>query len=121
MNPANLPPQTLYRGDIWETVYHFGPITDSLTHLPPGEPALSCRMQFKNNKGELGYELNSVPTTGKGTITIVDAVNYEFDIPSQALPLEAGEWTWDFKTFETDDCTGLSRTFYKSKVFISEE
>ena len=96
-------------------------MADSITGDPPGGPALSCRMQWRNKSGTLGYELNSVASIGKGLITIVDSTHYEFDIEPQELPLDAGEWYWDFETFETDDCTGPSRTFYKGTTIVNKD
>lgn len=120
MQPAILPDQTHYRGDLWENVYHFGPVTDE-SGDPPDTPALSCRMQFRDTKGVLGYELSSIPGEGKGTITIVDSVNHEFDIPPQDLPLEAGLWEWDFEVFSTVDLTGLPSTYFAGKMTVTKD
>jgi hypothetical protein len=122
MIPYVMPKQTLYRGDKWEDVYHIGPMADTITGLPPGNPCLSCRIQFRDKTThELGYELNSAAATGKGIITIVDSVNYEFDIPPQALNLNAGTYEWDFETFEVVGCVGNGRTFLKGTFVIIQD
>jgi hypothetical protein len=106
-----MPDQTLTRGDVWESVYHIGPMEDELAQ-PPAPPCLSCRLQFRDRTtGALGYELLSTVVDGKGLITIVDSVNYEFDIAEQILPLKVGTFDWDFETFETADYTLPSRTW----------
>jgi hypothetical protein len=121
MQPVALPRQTLYRGSLWEEVYHFGPMIDSSGNPPYGE-CLSCRMQFRTkDTGGLGYELNSNVTEGKGTITIVNGTNYEFDIPAQDLPLNTGSFEWDFETFTTADCTGPSRTWYRGAMTVIKD
>lgn len=111
MIPYKLPTKRLTYGDKWKDVYHFGPMVDE-NGAPPGTPCLSCSMLFREkNTGSIGYELTSVPTTGKGTIAIVDATHYEFDIPEQSLPLGPGTWLWEFKTFESAGFAGSPQTF----------
>lgn len=121
MIPAKLPTLTLTRGDIWEDVYHFGPMTEDNLPVTMGE-CLSCRMQFRNSTTfALGWEINSVGGTGIGDITIVDGINYEFDIPAQSISLTVGKWVWDFETFETDDLTGPARTWYTGTFVIKQD
>lgn len=97
MPPAQLPALTHFSGDYWTDGYrHFGPVT--YNNAAPDEPCVFCSVQFKSN-GILGYELNSDPGEGQGEITIVSAANWEFDIPSQELPLKRGKWTWKFKIY----------------------
>jgi len=120
MIPAVMPTQTIYRNDLWEQVYYFGPVEDELSD-PPEIEGLSCRMQFRDVYDNFGYELSSIVTEGKGTITIIDSVNHEFDIPAQALPLEVGTWLWDFEVFGTDDLTGLGITYYSGKIIVVKD
>lgn len=109
-----------YRGDAWEGI-SFGPIVEDIngTPTPPALACVSCRMQFRKKRGlELGYELSSVPATGKGTITIVDAATYEFSVPRQLILLDAGDWLWDF---ETTDSAGLPTTWVQGTLLVKQD
>lgn len=119
MLPAALSGMKHYRGDLWRDGYRrFGPMNDE-NNLPPGAPCLYCRMQFRDKKtGVLGYELNSDPAVTEGTIEIEDAVNYEFFIPDQGLPLEAGTYVWDFETYLTADHTDPPITWFTGTMTV---
>lgn len=118
--PATLPATKHYRGDIWDDGYRqFGPI--SIDGSPPAAPCLYCRMQFRDKKGNLGFELNNDPGPTQGTIDIDDAANYSFSIPDQALPLAAGVWYWDFETYTTIDHSDAPKTWWKSQITIIED
>ena len=101
------------RGDTWIGILSIGPIL--INNLPPISSVVSCRIQYRSSSGVLGYELNSVPAIGKGIITIVNAVTWVFNIPKQFLPLETGNWDWDF---ETVDSTGAIDTYYRGTQTI---
>ena len=120
MKPAKLPRLTLYRGDKWRDAWHFGPFTENGGAITL-DPCLYCRLQFRSETGELGYELNSHPTTGQGTITIVSGSNYEFDIPDQPLPLGAGTWYWDFETHTTSIKSNYPDTWFKGEVVVEAD
>lgn len=122
MEPAVLPKMTHWRGDLWRDGFrHFGPMVDE-NGGPPAPPCLYCRMQFRDKKtGAMGYELNSDPGEGQGTITIVDGTNYEFDLPEQALPLNVGTYQWDFETYTTADTSGLPITWFTGEIVVKQD
>jgi len=123
MPPASLPAMKHYRGDLWRDGYRrFGPMTDDDGN-PPAPPCLYCRIQFRDKKTNvLGYELNSDPAvTGEGTITIEDAVTYEFNIPDQGLPLEAGTYVWDFETYLTVDHSDPPITWFTGTMTVIQD
>ena len=117
MDPVAIPDKTVHQNDWFETAYHFGPFTSTQGNLP-FRPCISCRIQYKSTlNGSIGYESSSI----LGDITTVDAANYEFDIPApRYLPLPPGSWYWEFETFESANCAGPSRTFYKSTLTVNE-
>lgn len=123
MIPAELDTIQLYRGDMWRDTYHFGPMEDENGDPPLPQPAMYARMQFRNKRGVLGYELNSDPGVGEGTIIIVDGVNYEFSIPEQDLPgLTEGDWWWDFETYTTDPPgTTPPDTWFRGKAIVIQD
>lgn len=114
MQPYTLEKMYHVRGDVWDDGYrHFGPITDE-DENPLADPCISCRIQYRDQRTKaLGHELSST----SGTITIVDAVNYEFDIPTQALPLGVGVWLWEF---ETTDSRG-AKTWFAGALEVIED
>jgi len=122
MLPEKLDPTSHWRGDLWRDGYrHFGPMADEDGN-PPAPPCLYCRIQFREkDKLAMKYELNSNPGPGQGTITIVDGVHYEFDIPDQALPLDAGTYLWDFETFLTADHTDPPLTWLTGSIVIKQD
>ena len=120
MTPAILAKMTHRRGTLWDDGYqHFGPMEDEQGN-PIAEPCLYCRLKFTDKStGALGYELNSDPGTGQGSINIVDSVNYEFDRISQALPLKAGEYEWEFQTYRTSDHSDLPITIFIGDIEVT--
>jgi hypothetical protein len=96
-----------YEGDSWLGL-RIGPVLIN-EEIPPATLA-SCRMQFRDSDGNLGYELNTVVEVGKGLITILDADIWDVLVNIQILPLDTGRWDWDF---ETTDNNGVVRTLYK--------
>lgn len=110
----DLPMET--RGDHWCGVT-FGPL--EFPDTPPWAPLASCRLYFRKQVGHtLGYRLRSgAVTEGIGRIVILDAVNWEVEIPEQVLPLAAGKWIWDFKTIDGD---GIVRTLYKGMIDLDK-
>ena len=119
MIPATLEKMTHWRGDLWRDGFRqFGPMADEEGN-PPAAPALYCRMQFRNKTTKaLGYELNSDPLEGEGTIVIEDSEAYIFSIPEQALPLAAGEWEWDFETHTTATKSETPLTWLKGTMSV---
>lgn len=93
-----LPPHT--RSDKWLAGIHFGPVL--IDEAPPEYAISSARLQFRDPRTDtLGYELNTAPAVGQGTIIIEDAATWELDIPKQDLPLAAGFWAWDLEITNT--------------------
>jgi hypothetical protein len=115
MIPAVISLSDHTRGDAWDGL-HIGPMLEGAS--PPDTPVVSCRMHFRDKKGVLGYAFSNSPTASEGTITIVSAANYEFDVPRQLLKLEVGEWYWDF---ETTPASGLPSTWLKGKIKILQD
>ena len=109
------------RGDTWPGILSIGPVTfllnDSDVSLPEN-PLASCRMQFRDKKDVLGYELSTSPEEGQGTITIVDADSWLISVPAQALPLDGGSWLWDF---EATDSAGWTITLYEGKMTVRKD
>lgn len=117
MPPAIVTLDPYYRGDAWEGL-HIGPMSED--GLPPAPPCVSARMHFRHPKTRaLGFALSSNPASGEGRITVVSAINYEFDIPRQVLTgLDAGKWLWDF---ETIDAEGLPSTWISGELTVLQD
>lgn len=115
MIPATVKLQPALRGDTWQGIASIGPVTVNGTVISP--PLLSARMQFRDHRDALAHELTTeIPTPeGSGTITIVDATNWQLAIDAQDLPLEAGTYHWDLET--TDDA-GTVRTLYTGQLRV---
>lgn len=103
------------RGDTWEGIT-IGPVM--FNGAQPTSVLSSCRMQFRDDNDTLGYELNSVPATGKGPITITNSTTWVVTVPAQQLPLDAATWRWDF---ETTDAGGVVRTLYSGILRIKAD
>lgn len=100
MPPVKIDPLPVHtRGDHWDGMI-VGPVL--INDETPYFNIASCRMQFRDGEGNLGYELNSVPTAGKGTIDLTDPITWLVTLPLQALPLDVGKWYWDFEVTDTD-------------------
>jgi hypothetical protein len=109
-----------WRGDKWVDGFTgCGPIT--IDSQPPDAPCLYCRMQFRDAKGVLGYELNSAPGPGQGLLEIIDAVNYIFSRPAQDLPLGVGTWKCDFETYTTSAHTDPPTTWFRGKMTVLQD
>lgn len=75
-------------GDTWPGM-SLGPMT--INGAAPTAAAASARMQFRlATTSAMGQEFNTTGGVGIGTITIVDAVNWQFNVPAQALSLAVG-------------------------------
>jgi len=107
--PVTIKLKDHYRGDHWIGILRIGPIQINTGTLevpvlaPMSSPCASARIQFRDANGVLGYELSTTPADDTGTITVLDADTWEFTVPVQPLPLDAGTWTWDFETTGDDD------------------
>lgn len=121
MVPPTIDLDDHYRGDAWEGI-SFGPIVEDIdgTPTPPAAACASCRLQFREKRTKaLGYAFASgIPVDGIGTITIVSASLYTFNIPEQVLPLPAGVWMWDF---ETTDINGLPTTWVQGTMRVRQD
>ena len=116
MIPVLIPPlPTHYMGDTWKGLLGFGPVL--IDDAQPPNTLSYCRMQFRD-RNELGYELNSAPEAGEGTLTISNATTWEITVPSQLLPLEKGVWSWDL---ETTDSAGTILTLYKGTIRVDRD
>jgi hypothetical protein len=119
MIPATVNLFDHYRGDTWDGMT-IGPVMFNTgtavapVLVPPTYPVASCRMQFRSG-GTLGYELTNVVTAGKGLVTVTDATAWTFAVLPQLLPLDAGEWLWDF---ECTDTQGAIMTLYKGQINV---
>lgn len=122
MLPSKVETMVHYKGDIWKDGYRvFGPFVDENDN-PVDDPCLYCRMQFRNKEDmELEYELNSNPGSGEGTITITDGTAYIFTIPEQVLPLDAGEYVWDFETYLTADMSDSPQTWLTGTMIVKQD
>lgn len=121
-SPAILSQTTHYQGDRWVDGYrHFGPV--SINSSPPSAPCLYAEMRIvKKGSGAVGHVFSSSKATGDGKITIVDSVNYEFEIGSaeESLPLSEGVWEWDFATYRTADGSDLPLTIWSGSINIKK-
>jgi len=104
------------RGDRWWGM-HIGPILFGTD--PPPRPLVSCRLYFRRPNGRIGYKFKSDPSTGDGTINVINAVTWELDIPEQSLPLDLGLWEWDFEV--TDLVNQPPLTIYSGTIIITRE
>jgi len=122
--PVTIKLKDHYRGDHWRGILKIGPIQinsgtpEVPVLIPMPNPFDSGRIQFRSASGDLGYELSTTPVTGKGTITVVDAATWEFEVPVQPLPLDAGVWSWDF---ETTDANGVVLTPYEGTLKVNQD
>lgn len=84
----------------------FGPVT--IDGSVPAASAASARMQFRDENGALGFELNDSPDSDQGTITINNASTWDFSILKQifGLAITNGEklqtYYWDFEVTDTN-------------------
>jgi len=119
MLPTALPATTHTFGDLWRDGYRYiGPMTLD-TGEPVGPPCLFCQMLFSDDKlSEVLYELNSAPSEGQGTLTIVNGVTYEFSIPNQALLLAKGSYKWVFKTYLTADHSDPPISWFDGTIHV---
>jgi len=99
---------SLYAGDTWS-----GFTVDGYTD-PPADPEerlpgiKSARMQFRDTKGNLVWELNTetgseyglptgYPNNTTGSISIVEDAHWVLSVDSQPLPLGSGMYIWDLE------------------------
>ena len=116
MIPVLIPPlPTHYMGDTWKSLLGFGPIL--IDDAQPPNYLVSCRMQFRD-RSVLGYELNSAPEAGEGTLTITNSATWEIAVPGQPLPLTSGIWLWDFETVDSED---IILTLYKGSIRVEKD
>lgn len=115
MAPLNVSLAPYYKGDTWE-----GFTVDDLLldGSAPTANLASCRMQFRDKLGTLGYELNTVASDCKGTITIRDAATWSITVGGNILPLEAGTWYWDI---EAIDANGKVLTILKGRLRVTAD
>lgn len=107
----NLP--DYYRGDTW-LGGNMGPA--SIDGAAPTTTLVSARLQFRDFDGVLGYELNTTPAEGKGTISITNAASWTIAFPKQILyGLNTGKWDYDI---ELVDSEGTKRTVYKGYIKV---
>lgn len=110
-----------YQGDDWQGILKMGPIQVNVgtAEAPILEPMpnafVSGKIEFKDDNGTVVYTLSTTPEAGEGTITVTSALDWEFKILKQPLPLPAGVWFWDF---ETIDSTGAVFTPYYGSMKI---
>ena len=112
MPPANIKLDNYYSGDSWGGML-VGPVL--INEATPISALAAVRIQFRDSFGDLGYELNTVPTVGKGLINITDADTWEIEVPAQVLGLVAGRWDWDF---ECTDSIGFVVTLYRGVLTV---
>jgi len=108
--------QAHYRGDVWKGLLGFGPIT--INGVPPATTLVSCRMQFRDREKLLGYELNTSPAAGEGTLVIDNSTTWVISIPKQLLPLEVGKWYWDIETIDSE---GFPWTPFRGSIKVQED
>lgn len=106
-------PDPIYAGDTWPGI---PAITLTLDGIPPVFALASARLVFFKN----GQPAGKSPATGitlasPSTITIVSAANWSMLIPPQILPLDPGEWTFQFKT---TDAAGTVQTWFAGTLTI---
>jgi hypothetical protein len=93
MSAAIYPTDPVYAGDTW-------PGIPSISIRPNGEiPAISvASAKLIFFKAEDGPQTPSLTLTSPDEITLVDAADWELDIPPVILDLAPGEWTFRFST-----------------------
>jgi len=112
--PVEINIDPYYAGDSWIGMT-VGPVI--INEDSPANTLTSVRMQFRDRKtGDLGFELNTSPGAGEGTITISNASTWLIVVPAQILVgLVKGNYKWDF---ECTDSTGYVITLYKGKLRV---
>lgn len=113
MAPVTINLEPHYKGDSWHGV-EIGPVL--INDAVPSAALVNCRMQFRDKRDALGYELNSTVAVGKGLITILDPNTWEMQVNGQVLDIPEGRWKWDF---ETTDANGVVRTLYKGVLQVN--
>ena len=124
--PVTIPLKDHYHGDHWIGILKIGPIQINTgtkevpVLIPMPSPFVSGRIQFRSLRGTLGYELSTEEDSGedKGTIIVIDADTWEFEVPVQPLPLEVGLWEWDFETIDAD---GVVLTPYEGMLQVNQD
>ena len=94
-------------GDTWGGI-------PSITVTPA--PVQSCAL------AEMQFRINATSNTpaaslssADGSINITDAVNWEFNIPAQSLPLKPGNYVWSFRTTDADD---VVQTYLQGSIAV---
>lgn len=100
MAPGKVTLKPCYKGDTWKG-FTVGPVL--IDGQAPTTTLVSCKMQFVDKYGGLGYEFDTVAAVSKGLITIDDAATWEVTVEPAILPLDKGVWKWDFETIDSAD------------------
>lgn len=114
MSAAIYPTEPIYAGDTWPGI---PAITIQVNAAPPAVPAASATLVFFKAADKPG---GTSPMTGTilkspDAVTITSAAGWTFAVPAQILPLESGEWTFQFKTRDT---AGAVRTWLTGTLSI---
>ena len=105
------------RGDRWPGIT-IGPV--DFGGSPPSYPLVSCRLYFRTKQGHrFSYGFKYPSEAGYGEITILDVDNWEVKFPEQELPLEAGQYDWDFEV--TDSSSALPTTLCGGTITVTRD
>jgi len=99
MAPLKMTLDAYYKGDTWKGFTLDSILIDGVV---PTVNLASCKLQFRDKTGALGYELNSIEAICKGLITINDATTWALSIGGMVLDLEAGTWWWDLEMVDVN-------------------
>ena len=109
MTPGEVELSAVAYGDTWNGIAE---VTVAIGGNPPSANLASVEMEFrpKNIQSKVALTLSS-----PDDITIVDAANWEIQVPAQDLGLDAGVYTWYLKTTDADDVT---KTYLKGTIEV---
>ncbi len=114
-----LPPRPVlspYRlgNSLWGGISSIGPITRNGAPFP--HPAVRVLLEFSSaaHGRRIQWVLDS-DEGGDGSVTIVNAGTWAFQVPPQPLPLRQGNWDWSFKVV---DSTGETHNPYTGTISV---
>lgn len=103
---------SVYYGSTWGGITE-GSLTSTGTTFDAN--LVSLRMQFRK-ADEIDAEVGLTLSTEEGTITILDANAWTFEVPPiSRLTLEPGTWYWSIYTIDADN---IRETYFKGTLTV---
>ena len=117
MGPVIVETGIYYKGDTWDG-FNVGPVL--INEEQPSSYLVAVRMQFRDRKGNVGFEFNSkiTPEDGKGIFEINNPITWEFTTLPIVMSLDKGVWFWDL---ETTDSSDKVITLYRGALTVMED